>query len=110
MSYFTIGYRIVRDMFIGFGRYLCDGITFPFNHLAFTNHFGLGLLGWTGYVDLVINRTVAYRGGAWPIENSISEHLSVLSRISSIYLIIYRARRTCAYVLAYRSRRNGIDS
>ena len=109
MSYFAIGYRVIRGVLIGLGRYLCDGLAFPCDGLAFADHFGLCLLGRTGNVDLVEDGTVAYRGGAWPIPNSVSEHLSVLSRISSIYLIIYRARRACAYVLAYRARRNGID-
>ena len=109
MSYFAIGYRVIRGVLIGLGRYLCDGLAFPCDGLAFADHFGLCLLGRTGNVDLVEDGTVAYRGGAWPIENSVSEHLSVLSRISSIYLIIYRARRACAYVLAYRARGNGID-
>ena len=109
MSYFAIGYRVVRDVLIGLGRYLCDGLAFPCDGLAFANHLGLSLFGRTGNIDLVEDGTVAYRGGAWPIPNSISEHLSVLSRNSSIYLIIYRARRACAYVLAYRARRNGVD-
>ena len=109
MSYFAIGYRVVRDVLIGLGDYLCDGIAFPDNRISVANHLGLSLFGRTGNIDLVEDSTVAYRGGAWPIENSISEHLSVLSRISSIYLIIYRARRACAYVLAYRARRNGVD-
>ena len=109
MSYFTIGYRIVRDVFIGLGCYLCDGIAFPDNRITVAYHFGLCLFGRTGYVDLVVDRTVAGGGGTRPIENSVAEHLSVLGRISSIDLIIYCARRTCAYVLAYRARGNGVD-
>ena len=110
MSYFTIGYRVVSDVLIGLGDDLSDGIAFPDNCIAVTNHLGLCLLGRTGNVDLVEDGAVACRGGAWPIENSVSEHLCVLSRISSVHFVVDRARCSCAYVFAYRSRRNGIDS
>ena len=109
MVYLATRYRIICHVLVGLRYNVHNRVAFPEDRVTLTDDLRLGKCIHRRYVDLIHQRTVADRSRTRPVEDSVAEHLTVLCRISAVLLIIYRARRACTYVLAYRARRYGVN-